>query len=192
MSLLDHLATEADLDARLSAPSAADIACCRRLDGDVLVLGAAGKMGPTLVRRIVRAMAAAGLRHRVIAASRFSTPSRDRRSRRAGATTVAVDLARSGERRRAARLRIRPVSRRPQVRVDRQHLADMGDQHDRARERRAAVSHDRASSPFQPGTCIRSCRCHREAASRATAPAPRGEYAQSCLGPRARVRVLLP
>ena len=61
MSLLDHLESEDGLDAYLSTPSAADLACCRRLDGDVLVLGAAGKMGPSLVQRIIRAMAAAGV-----------------------------------------------------------------------------------------------------------------------------------
>jgi nucleoside-diphosphate-sugar epimerase len=92
MSLLDHLANEADLDDRLAAPSDADIACCRRLDGDVLVLGATGKMGPSLVQRIVRAFAAAGVRRRVIAASRFSAPSARRPLEQAGATTIAVDL----------------------------------------------------------------------------------------------------
>lgn len=92
MSLLDHLETEARLDAYLSAPSAADVACCRRLDGDVLVLGAAGKMGPSLVRRIVRAMSAAGVRHRVVAASRFSSPASRKPIDESGATTIAVDL----------------------------------------------------------------------------------------------------
>jgi nucleoside-diphosphate-sugar epimerase len=92
MHLLDHLDTEADLDACLSAPSAADIAWCRRLEGDVLVLGAAGKMGPSLVQRLARAISAAGARHRVIAASRFSTPASRQALDDAGATTLAVDL----------------------------------------------------------------------------------------------------
>jgi nucleoside-diphosphate-sugar epimerase len=92
MHLLDHLDTEADLDACLSAPSAADIAWCRRLVGDVLVLGAAGKMGPSLVQRLARAMSAAGARHRVTAASRFSTPSSRQAFEDVGATTIAVDL----------------------------------------------------------------------------------------------------
>jgi len=92
MSLLDHLDTEADLEAHLSAPSAADVACCKRLDGDVLILGAAGKMGPSLVRRIARAMSDAGVRHHVIAASRFSSPASRREIDESGATTIAVDL----------------------------------------------------------------------------------------------------
>jgi nucleoside-diphosphate-sugar epimerase len=92
MSLLDDLATERDLEERLSAPNDADVACCRRLGGDILVLGAAGKMGPSLVQRIVRAMSAAGVHHRVIAASRFSSPDAKRSLQAAGATALVVDL----------------------------------------------------------------------------------------------------
>ena len=92
MQLLDHLDNEAGLDACLSAPSAADVAWCRRLEGDVLVLGAAGKMGPSLVQRIARALSASGVRHQVIAASRFSTPSSRQVLDDAGATTIVVDL----------------------------------------------------------------------------------------------------
>jgi nucleoside-diphosphate-sugar epimerase len=90
--LLHQLETEADLEDCLSAPSSADIACCRRLAGDVLVLGAAGKMGPSLARRIGRSMEAAGQHHRVIAASRFSTPAMRDALERDGIRTVAVDL----------------------------------------------------------------------------------------------------
>jgi nucleoside-diphosphate-sugar epimerase len=92
VSLLDHLESEADLDAALSEPSAADVACCGRLAGDVLVLGAGGKMGPSLAHRIVRAMSSAGVHHRVVAASRFSTSSSRQALDDAGATTIAVDL----------------------------------------------------------------------------------------------------
>ena len=92
MRLSDRIETEADLESCLSTPNAADVACCRRLDGDVLVLGAAGKMGPSLVGRIARAMSAAGAPHRVVAASRFSSPASRVLIERSGATTIAVDL----------------------------------------------------------------------------------------------------
>ena len=92
MTVLTQLRTEAELEDRLSAPTEADIEFCRRLGGDVLVLGAAGKMGPSLTRRIVRAMAAAGAHHRAIAASRFSSPSTRRSVEEAGAVAVSVDL----------------------------------------------------------------------------------------------------
>jgi nucleoside-diphosphate-sugar epimerase len=92
MNLVDHLATESDLEERLATPNDADVACCRRLGGDVLVLGAAGKMGPSLVQRTVRAMSAAGVHHRVIAASRFSSPEARRSIEASGATAITVDL----------------------------------------------------------------------------------------------------
>ncbi len=92
MTPLDHLETEAGLDECLSAPSDQDIACCRRLDGDVIVLGAGGKMGPSLVRRVARAMVMAGSRHRTIAVSRFSSSGMRRALDEVGATTIAADL----------------------------------------------------------------------------------------------------
>ena len=92
MSALKHLHTEADLEDRLSAPTDADIECCRRLDGDVMVLGAAGKMGPSLVRRVVRAMDAGGTGRRVFAVSRFSSHVLRRSLEEAGALTLAADL----------------------------------------------------------------------------------------------------
>lgn len=47
--------TNAEIEELLSQPSAADMDFFQRLRGDLLVLGAAGKMGPTLVRRAVHA-----------------------------------------------------------------------------------------------------------------------------------------
>lgn len=66
--------TEPQLEEFLSRPSDADIAALAQLDGDLLVLGAAGKMGPSLVRRARRAFDAAGAKRRVIAVARFTNP----------------------------------------------------------------------------------------------------------------------
>lgn len=57
------------LEELLSRPSPADVACLRQIDGDVAVLGAGGKMGPSLVRRLRRASDATGGSRRVFAAS---------------------------------------------------------------------------------------------------------------------------
>ena len=43
--------TEAKLDEILSRPSDADAAAIAQLAGDLLILGAGGKMGPSLARR---------------------------------------------------------------------------------------------------------------------------------------------
>lgn len=72
MPLTEEMLTtiEADVDHRLVEPSLADIASARALKGDLIVLGAGGKMGPTLVRRARKAIQHAGLNHRVIAVVR--------------------------------------------------------------------------------------------------------------------------
>lgn len=58
------------LEELLSRPSAADIDALSRLDGDILVLGAGGKMGPTLVRRAWRASQECGRAREIIAVAR--------------------------------------------------------------------------------------------------------------------------
>jgi dTDP-4-dehydrorhamnose reductase len=66
--------TEAELEELLSRPSPADVAFMSGLQGDVVVLGAGGKMGPSLARLLRRATDAAERPRRVAAISRFSSP----------------------------------------------------------------------------------------------------------------------
>jgi nucleoside-diphosphate-sugar epimerase len=62
---------ERSLEDTLSTPDDATIAALAELDGDVMVLGAGGKMGPTVARMARRALAD-DTRRRVIAVSRFA------------------------------------------------------------------------------------------------------------------------
>lgn len=64
---------EKDLDDSLSDPPAAVVEVMSRLDGDLILLGVAGKMGPTLARMAKRASELAGVKRRVIGVSRFSS-----------------------------------------------------------------------------------------------------------------------
>lgn len=82
----------AHLEELLSEPSARAIDAMARLDGDLLILGVAGKMGPTLARMAKRAMAAAGVSHRVIGASRFSSPDQREALEAHGVETIRCDL----------------------------------------------------------------------------------------------------
>src|SRR5579883_2249921 len=66
--------TEAELEAELARPSAADIEFLRGLEGDILILGASGKMGPSLARLCRNASRAAGANRRIIAVSRSAAP----------------------------------------------------------------------------------------------------------------------
>jgi len=80
------------LEDLLSEPSAAAIDAMGRLDGDLLVLGVAGKMGPTLARMARRASEAAARPRRVIGVSRFSSPHEQQALARHGIETVRADL----------------------------------------------------------------------------------------------------
>lgn len=62
------------LDELLSMPGQGVIEDIKKLDGDIMILGAGGKVGPTLSVMARRAVEAAGLDKRVIAVSRFTDP----------------------------------------------------------------------------------------------------------------------
>lgn len=83
---------EDQLDDQLSMPTAAVVDAMRRLDGEILVLGAGGKMGPSLVRLAVRATNEASHRRRVTAVARFSDPRARDLIQQTGARAVTADL----------------------------------------------------------------------------------------------------
>ncbi len=64
--------TEEQLEEKLSQPSPDDIAAMRALQGDIVVLGVGGKMGPSLVRLMRHAVTEAGVQKRIIAVARFT------------------------------------------------------------------------------------------------------------------------
>ena len=78
-----------ELENRLSEPTPGVISALEALDGDFLILGAAGKMGPTLARMAKRAM---GKSRRVIAVSRFSDPAVRSSLEQHGVETITADL----------------------------------------------------------------------------------------------------
>ena len=87
------IANEQQLDELLSRPSEADLAAMAAMDGDLLILGVSGKMGPTLAMRARRA-APAG--KRIIGVSRFSNQSARAALEAAGVETIAADLLDEG------------------------------------------------------------------------------------------------
>ena len=70
--MVDVVLNEEQLEERLTVPSERDVAAASKLEGDVIILGAGGKMGPTLAVRMSRAIQKAGLKYRVIAVVRKS------------------------------------------------------------------------------------------------------------------------
>ena len=80
------------LDERLSEPTPGVVETLGRLEGDILVLGASGKMGPTLAWMARRASDEAGVRRRVFGVARFSDPSREGWLRDRGVEPIRCDL----------------------------------------------------------------------------------------------------
>lgn len=71
-NLPEVIRDEAELEDLLSEPTEAAVKALADVDGDVILLGVAGKMGPTLARMVRRASDLADCKRRVIGVSRFS------------------------------------------------------------------------------------------------------------------------
>ena len=93
-------ASEAALEDALSAPSSGLLDSLRSTPGDIVILGAAGKMGPTLARMARRALDELGTRARVIAVSRFSSAKAEQSLHELGHRDDPLRSARSRRRRR--------------------------------------------------------------------------------------------
>lgn len=76
----------------LLQPSDALVADVAKLDGDIIILGAGGKMGPALARLTKQAIDKAGINKKVIAVSRFSEAGLQSALNREGIETISADL----------------------------------------------------------------------------------------------------
>lgn len=85
--------TVQELEERLASPSAALIEELSQLDGDIMLLGVGGKMGPSLARLAVNAIRQAGLDKKVIGVSRFSNKELRRELEEAGVEIISADLS---------------------------------------------------------------------------------------------------
>ncbi len=97
MKLPERVNSDAELEDLLAEPSESDLECVSRLSGDVLVLGAGGKIGPSLARRIHRAVIRTGSAARVMAASRFSSTDARASLDAEGIRTIECDLLNEGD-----------------------------------------------------------------------------------------------
>ena len=173
--------SEQELNSLLTQPSEADISFARHLSGDTMVLGAGGKMGPTLAQRLLRALRSADRKSRVIAVSRFQSSDAERELVEACVETISCDLL------DADSLKRLPLVENVLFLAGRK-FGSAGDpevtwamntvvpvnvaQH--FRESRIVAFSTGNVYPFvspERGGCVES-----------DTPAPIGEYAQSCLG----------
>ncbi len=82
----------AELESLLSEPMESTVRCLRELEGDILILGVGGKMGPTLARMAKRASEAAAVKRRIIGVSRFSSRALEDQLQSWGIETIRCDL----------------------------------------------------------------------------------------------------
>jgi nucleoside-diphosphate-sugar epimerase len=91
----DKIDSTETLDELLSRPTDYVIAALHKLKGDILILGVAGKMGPTLARMAARALQAGGTSsgsRKVVGVARFSNPAHQAELEKHGIQTIKADL----------------------------------------------------------------------------------------------------
>lgn len=178
---MELIETEAQLENLLSSPNAKDVEAMRHLSGDVMILGAGGKMGPSLAHRIKRASEQANVERRVMAVSRFPSPQTRTGLESLGVETISCDLLSRSE------IEALPLCEnvlflagRKFGSTDRSDLtwaintlvpANIAE---RFRKSRIVV--------FSTGNVYPFVGTAQGGSHETDAPAPLGEYAQSCLG----------
>ena len=169
------------LEDLLSEPTDGVVDTVSRLEGDFIVLGVGGKMGPSLGRMLRRAADAAGVKKRVLGVSRFSSKDLPRQLESWGIETIAADLLDPDQ-----------VARLPDV-PNVVYMAGMKFGTTGQQARTWAMN---AVLPayvcrkfrgarivaFSTGNVYPMVPVTSGGATEATDPAPLGEYAQSCLG----------
>lgn len=181
MKYPERIADTEELEHLLSVPQAELIEMMKRLSGDIMILGIAGKMGVTMGRLAVNAIRAAGVNRKVFGVARFSHPGDREKLQAMGIETIACDL-----------LDQESVRKLPQVEniifmAGRKFGTDGSEDQTWAMNVLApayAAEHFRSGRivAFSTGCVyplvgVGSCGCTEE-----VVPLPVGEYAQSCLG----------
>jgi nucleoside-diphosphate-sugar epimerase len=181
MTLPERITSEAELEDLLARPTDADVAAVARLEPDILILGAGGKMGPSLARRVQRAAARAGTGSRVVAVSRFSSQAARDALEADGVPTLACDFL-SGP-------AITGLPRFPSVLYLAGRKFGTADRNDLTWATNTIVparvaEHfvDSRLVVFSTGNVYPLVPAGGPAPTEAEPPAPVGEYAQSCLG----------
>jgi hypothetical protein len=93
VAMFAPITTEAQLEERLSRPTEVSLRGMAEMQGDLLILGAGGKMGPSLARLARRSADAAGRQElRIIAVARFSSAGLEAELQAERIDTIRCDL----------------------------------------------------------------------------------------------------
>lgn len=170
-----------ELNERLSNPSERLINDIDKIEGDIMILGVGGKMGPSLAELAVRASKSGSQSKRIIGVSRFSDASLKKDLEKVGVETIAADLLKEDE------LQALPEVENVIYMVGKK-FGTGGNEHltwamnsylpgrvaEKFKNSRIIVFSSGNIYPYVPVLS--------GGATETTPPDPRGEYAQSCLG----------
>ncbi len=165
------------LDDFLSEPDADLISDLNAVDGDILILGVAGKMGPTLARLAHNAAP----RKRVVGVARFSEPGLRKHLQEFGIETIKANLLDAGQVSKLPRLKnvifmagmkFGASGNQPLTWAMNVHCPSIV----------ASEFRDSRIVAFSTGNIYPLVDVLHQGALETTVPGPRGEYAQSCLG----------
>ncbi|HEO70373.1 MAG TPA: NAD(P)-dependent oxidoreductase [Candidatus Hydrogenedentes bacterium] len=174
------IGTVEELEAKLSEPTPGVVDAMAKLDGDLLILGAGGKVGPTLAQMAARACAEAGVKRTIIGVSAVYSREAKQRLKKLGVETIKTDLLAPGAMEKLPDapnvmymlgMKFGSTGAEWNTWGVNVHLAGLAAGRYR-RSRIVAFS----SGNIYPFTPIGA------AATEATPPSPIGEYAMSCLG----------
>jgi nucleoside-diphosphate-sugar epimerase len=181
MTLPEKIGSESELEDLLSEPSDEDVATVARLEPDILILGAGGKMGPSLARRVRRAAERTGNGSRVLAVSRFSSREARESLEADGIPTLACDFTSAPA--------ISGLPRFPNVLFLAGRKFGTTDRTDITWTTNTVVParvaehfNDARMVVFSTGNVYPLVPADGPAPSEQDPPMPVGEYAQSCLG----------
>lgn len=170
-----------ELELKLATPSKGFIQDMAKLDGDILILGVGGKMGPSLAKLAMNTIKKTGIPKRVIGVSRFSEKGVMRDLENHGIETISIDLLNDEE-----------LQALPEVKnvifMAGKKFGTSGNEHFtwamnaylpgrvgvKFRNSRIVV--------FSSGNIYPFVQIASGGATETTSPGPVGEYAQSCLG----------
>jgi dTDP-4-dehydrorhamnose reductase len=93
---MEKITTVEKLEEQLSRPTAADVSAMAEMNGDLLILGAGGKMGPSLARLARRAADQARVSKAIIAVSRFADEGACRQFTSQRVDVISCDLLEPG------------------------------------------------------------------------------------------------
>ncbi|CAH0119211.1 hypothetical protein PAE9249_01710 [Paenibacillus sp. CECT 9249] len=170
-----------DLEQKMAEPSQALIDDLNSIDGDILLLGVGGKMGPSIARMAANAVRFGGRAKRVIGVSRFSDRNVRRQLEAAGVETISCDLM--NEEQLAALPEARNVifmAGNKFGTVGREYFTWAMNTYMPGKV--AEKFHDSRIVVFSSGNLYPLTKVGGGGADESVPPEPVGEYGQSCLG----------